>query len=271
MTERTDWDETFEDDYDALSEEAEPTGADSDAADSTATTVEQEQKSDEERLTKLLASMETRRKVLLGILDLCREPKLSEELVRAVDGLQAHNQSVFASTTLINLLEQAGGLNHINEDGSPFVAPGAKAEEELTKEEPAGETADDEGREIDEEDFEVEFAEVEAPVRSFWVATEAGIAAVEADNPEARATALLDDDAELLPVYREILEALADGPLTKPQVSDIVRAHPLTQDARHQAGYFIDRLERVDAIEWANPWTLTEAGRALLANEALYL
>lgn len=266
MTERTDWDETFEEDYDALNEEAEPAGTDGDKANPTAPVVEEEQESDEERLAQLLASMETRRKVLLGILDLCREPKLSEELVWAVDELQAHNQSVFASTTLINLLEQAGGLNHINEDGSPFVAPEAKVEEE-----PADETVDDEEQETDEEDFEVEFAEVEAPARSFWVATEAGIAAVEADNPKARAAALLDDDAELLPVYREILEALADGPLTKPQVSDIVRAHPLTQDARHQAGYFIDRLERVDAIEWANPWALTEAGRALLANEALYL
>lgn len=266
MTERTDWDETFEEDYDALNEEAEPAGTDGGKANPITPAVEEERESDEERLAELLASMETRRKVLLGILDLCREPKLSEELVQAVDELQAHNQSVFASTTLINLLEQAGGLNHINEDGSPFVAP-----ETQTEEEPADETTDVEGQQADEEDFEVEFAEVEGPVRSFWVATEAGIAAVEADNPEARAAALLDDDAELLPVYREILEALADGPLTKPQVSDIVRAHPLTQDARHQAGYFIDRLERVDAIEWANPWTLTEAGRALLANEALYL
>ncbi len=248
--------------------------------------------SDEERLAGLLESMASRRKVLLGILRLCREPVASPELEKAVDELQERNKSVFSSMTLVTLLERAGGLRHVNGDGTPYVegadddaepgdvrgaqdaqdAQGARGEDGAAT---AGgavsrdEGADGAGDEAGDADG-VEFLEVEEPAPNFWVATEAGVAAVEADDPRSRLAQLLEDDAFYMPVYREVLEALADGPMTKPQLDSIVRAHPLTQDGRRLTGYYIDRLERVDAIEWVGSWALTGLGREALENEALY-
>lgn len=248
------------------------------------------QQDDEERLNAFLESMDTRRKVLLGIIALCREPIASDELMAKADELQARNQSVFASSTLCELLAKAGGLRHVNADGSDFdggegaqdAVSEAAAEAESGASGDAGEppavepaapaeaAPDADGRAGDEEDFEVEYLEVEQPRQSFWVATEAGLAVLDADDPRSRLEQLLADDAYYLPVYREILEALADAPMTKAQLDGIVRNHPLTQDMRAQTGYFLDRLERTDAIAWESPWAITELGRDILKDEALY-
>ena len=235
---------------------------------------------DARRLAKLFESMPTRRKVLLGVLDLCREPRPAEGFDERVDELQERNQSVFSGATLLTLLQQAGGLRRINEDGSPYEAAEERGEGEGAccedgprggGEIPAsGGGQGQDGTAAPEED-EVQFLQVEMPAPTFWVTTEAGLAALQADDPRARMDRLFEEDAEFLPVYRELLEALADGPMTKPQIDVIVKASPLCAGGRRLGGYFVDRLEKVDAIEWVGSWSLTPLGREALACEALYL
>lgn len=316
--ENTTWDATdFEEEYDPLAggdeddapetplpaQHAEaPADGDVPAAEGADASDDRAGQSDEERLGALLESMDSRRKVLLGIIGLCREPIASDELMAKADELQARNQSVFASSTLCELLAKAGGLRHVNADGSDFdseasataagekdaavegetvgaseaSAQGVAAASEPEGPSAAGELAAVEGiaaatePAADEDDFEVEYLEVEQPRQGFWVATEAGLAVLDADDPRSRLEQLLADDAYYLPVYREILEALADAPLTKAQLDTIVRNHPLTQDMRAQTGYFLDRLERTDAIAWESPWAITDLGRDILKDEALY-
>lgn len=224
--------------------------------------------SDDERLAALFESMPTRRKVLLGVLDLCRAPQPAEGLAAQVDALQARNQSVFSGATLIELLEKAGGLRHINEDGSAYEPPAADDGEEEA--EAPGDAGQD-GPTGDSDDvYEVEYLEVEQPAPTFWATTDAGLAALAADDPRARLEQLLEDDAAFASAYREILEALADGPLAKPQIDVIVKANASAQAGRRLGGYFVDRLEKVDAIAWDGAWAITDLGRAALDLEALY-
>jgi hypothetical protein len=184
-----------------------------------------------------------------------------------VEGLQANNQSVFSAATLVGLLEGAGALRRVDAEGNDFVAPKDRGDEDVATElgEPAEAPTDGQ-----EAEGGVEYLEPAVAASFFWLATPEGLAAVEDDDPRARLQKLVEDDTFYLPVYREILEALADGPLTKPQLDVMVKAHPLTQDRQHLTGYFLDRLERADAIAWTNPWTITDLGRSLLDDEALY-
>ena len=292
--EREMWADEFEGAYDAFdvpeadnetSDEEEPlvtapTQLDAPAEEAPA---EKPERPAEERLAELFARMPTRRKVLLGILGLCRERQAADELPAKVDELQARNQSVFTGATLVGLLEQAGGLKHINEDGSDYVPPAEEPAE--TDADAQEEAADEQGEqescasveetpvEADaaaEDDFEVEYLEVEAPEKTYWIATEAGLALVDADDPRRRLLELLETDAVYRPVYREILETMADGPMTKPQIDVIVKASPLTQEPRRLGGYFVDRLEKVDAIAWEGAWAITDLGREALELEQLY-
>ncbi len=121
-----------------------------------------------------------------------------------------------------------------------------------------------------EDDFDDSCAEPEPQRPSFWVATQAGLDLVAEHDPRAHVAQMLEDEACYMPVYRELLEKLADGPMTKKEIDVIVRANPASESPRRLGGYFVDRLERIEAIEWTGAWSITEIGRELLDNEALY-
>ena len=242
-----------------------------------------------ERLAKLVDTMPGQSKMLTRILDFCRERRSTEEVLAAVVEWQKLNFSVYEPAVLCGLLEKAGGLDHVNEDGTPYVQPEEGAASAVTSEDaqdgtdgksddqagaaPAGESKLEEGPEGDEpfdEDFDDSCAEPEPQRPSFWVATQAGLDLVAEYDPRAHVAQMLEDEAYYMPVYRELLEKLADGPMTKKEIDVIVRANPASESPRRLGGYFVDRLERIEAIEWTGAWSITEIGRELLDNEALY-
>ena len=242
-----------------------------------------------ERLAKLVDTMPGQTKMLVRILDFCRERRSTEEVLAAVAEWQKLNFSVYEPAVLCGLLEKAGGLDHVNEDGTPYVQPEEGAATSATSEDaqdgtdgksddqvgaaPAGESGlaeEPEGDEPLEEDFDDSCAEPEPQRPSFWVATQAGLDLVAEHDPRAHVAQMLEDEAYYMPVYRELLEKLADGPMTKKEIDVIVRANPASESPRRLGGYFVDRLERIEAIEWTGAWSITEIGRELLDNEALY-
>ncbi len=242
-----------------------------------------------ERLAKLVDTMPGQTKMLVRILDFCRERRATDEVLNAVAAWQKLNFSVYEPAVLCSLLEKAGGLEHVNEDGTPYVqqadADTLQAVSDAAQDEadgkkgdqagaaPAGEAGlvgEPEGGEVPEEDFDDSCAEPEPQRPSFWVATQAGLDLVAEHDPRAHVAQMLEDEACYMPVYRELLEKLADGPMTKKEIDVIVRANPASESPRRLGGYFVDRLERIEAIEWTGAWSITEIGRELLDNEALY-
>ena len=266
-----------------------PAGPSSNPAEYFAQEHEEPLASADERLAKLVDTMPGQTKMLTRILDFCRECRATQEVLDAVAAWQKLNFSVYEPAVLCGLLEKAGGLDHVNEDGTPYVQPDEGAASSATSEDAQDATdekqADQaegvltqeaclEGEagtdEVSEEDFDDSCAEPEPQRPSFWVTTQAGLDLVAEHDPRAHVAQMLEDEAYYMPVYRELLEKLADGPMTKKEIDVIVRANPASESPRRLGGYFVDRLERIEAIEWTGAWSITEIGRELLDNEALY-
>ena len=266
-----------------------PAGPSSNPAEYFAQEHEEAPASAAERLAKLVDTMPGQTKMLTRILDFCRERRATQEVLDAVAAWQKLNFSVYEPAVLCGLLEKAGGLDHVNEDGTPYVQPDEGSASSTTSEdaqdatdeksadqaegvltqEPSleGEAGTDE---VSEEDFDTSCAEPEPQRPSFWVSTQAGLDLVAEHDPRAHVAQMLEDEAYYMPVYRELLEKLADGPMTKKEIDVIVRANPASESPRRLGGYFVDRLERIEAIEWTGAWSITEIGHELLDNEALY-
>lgn len=259
-----------------------PAGPSSNPAEYFAQEREEEPASAAERLAKLVETMPGQTKTLTRILDLCRIRQPTGDVLTAVAEWQRRNFSVYEPAMLCSLLEKAGGLEHVDEDGSPYVRERANDAQATPADgmEAAG-AAEDVGAPTSEDapgalpddaeaDFDVTCAQPATSRPSFWVATPAGLDLVAEHDPRAHVAQMLDDEAFYLPVYRELLERLADGPMTKKEMDVIVRANPITESPRRLGGYFVDRLERIEAIEWTGAWSITDIGRELLENEALY-
>lgn len=243
-------DSEFDDEFDPLEDVEEdveedgpdglPTQAASESDDETGQT---DERSAEERLADLLAAMAPRRKVLLGILAFCETPQPVSVVNDKIDELQSHNYSVYTAADLCSLLERAGGLVHVTEDGG--------AVEEVETQEP----------EVVEVDG-VEYLEVKQAAPTFWASTEAGMAAVEADRPVDRMKELFEEDELYLPIYKRILRMCSqEGGTSITALGSAVDGDPLVQKPRLYVAHFVDRLEKCDAVEWIESWNTTEVGK----------
>lgn len=197
----------------------------------------------EERTADLLKAMAPRRKVLLGILAFCEEPQLVDDVNAKVDELQAHNFSVYTAADLCSLLERAGALEHVTDEGGSL------------------EDAEEQEPEVVEVDG-VEYLEVKKSAPTRWATTAAGMAAVEADRPLDRLNALFAEDETYLPIYKRVLSLCdADGGCTIKALGDAVDKDPLVQKPRLYVAHFVDKLEKCDAVEWVDSWVTTEVGK----------
>lgn len=197
----------------------------------------------EERIDDLLTAMAPRRKVLLSILSACAEAQPVSQVNKLVDELQENNFSVYSAANLCTLLEKAGALERITADGEPA---------EDVELEPQVVVVDG-----------VEYLEAVEPVETFWLATDAGRAAVEADKPLERLRALFEKDAAYQVIYKRILTlCAAEGGAKTPDINDAVDKDPLVQKPRFYAPHFVDKLEKCDALAWKKSWVTTDIGQA---------
>lgn len=202
----------------------------------------------EVKIAALFESMSGRRDALLAILETAKDGAKEQDVIDAVDAVQAHNKSVYAAVTLCKQLESAGALLHLNEQGEPFS----------------------------EEDFEpevvvedgVEYLQASEPPVSFWKSTEAGLQYLDSYNPLAATLALFVSNEKYAPVYKFLLEACqGEGSAVKP-LANVVDAHELTQEPRYFVAHFIAELEKSGALVWAGIWVTTEVGKEALVNLA---
>lgn len=243
--------EDFDDDFDPLEdveEDAEESDGASELPPASTTPTEQpaihaDERSAEERTADLLKAMAPRRKVLLGILAFCEEPQLVNDVNAKVDELQAHNFSVYTAADLTALLERAGALEHVTDEGGSL--------EDVEEQEP----------EVVEVDG-VEYLEVKESAPTRWVTTAAGMAAVEADRPLDRLNELFAEDEHYLPIYKRVLTLCAvEGGATIKALGEAVDKDPLVQKPRLYVAHFVDKLEKCDAVEWVDSWQTTEVGK----------
>jgi hypothetical protein len=198
------------------------------------------------RIAELFKAMAPRRKVLLGILSFCQTPQPVATVGAEVDRLQENNFSVYTSANLCALLEKAGAMRRVTQDGADFGQ--VKVEPRVV--------------EVDG----VEYLEPGTPPEAYWFDTDEGRAALDADKPLERLAELFATDARYLPIYKRVLTlcARAGGQIAK-ELGVAVDSDPLVQKPRLYAPRFVDRLEKCDAVTWEKTWITTDIGAKGLA------
>lgn len=206
-----------------------------------------------QRIAKLLDEMPGQRRVLMGIVEFCREARTAKEVDARVTELKSHAFSVYEPVTLRELLESAGALAYEGEDRE------------------GGEDADEVHTEtvsVSDEEYAMGFLEVAPTQPGVWRATEEGLEAVAENADAVRTVQLLADEPQYRDVYLAMIAAVADGHAhTAKEMDERFNDLPQLQQPRRYAGFFTSHLEKCGAIEWAGGWVATEAGRALVAEE----
>ena len=194
-----------------------------------------------ERIESLLQKMRPCRGTLLGIVRACVGPVPVSQVNDLVAEMQKNNRSVFSAADLCSLLQRAGALELVNADGTPYVQ-------------------DQRPREVVGEDGAPAVEACEPPV-AHWVSTPDALQLAGEDNPLERLYALFDQDSVYLPIYKTILGLCArEGGAKTLALGAAVDNDPLVRSPRFFATYFVDRLEKCDALEWRGAWHTTEVG-----------
>jgi hypothetical protein len=238
--------------------------------------------SPQERIEKLLVGIPGQQFRILHAVQFCVEPHSCDEIVAEVDRVYPREVSVYDTIQIVQLLERAGALIKQtpaapvapNAPAAP-VAPNAPAETETTTatgngEDPNTKSTDGLSAATLTPSGVGEFLVVTPAPPSTYLATPAGLEAVEAHCGRSVAFALLAEDERYLPLYQEIFEltAIEDGCPTQ-ILDDAIDSNPLTENPRRFCGYFLGRLENVGAVRWMDNWIITELGRELLGHELL--
>ena len=224
----------------------------------------------EERLAKTVKGMPGQKRLLYGVIDRCRDERDEHQIVEHIVAQTAGSVGIYAPETVLHLLERAGALVCVNaeEVGRAAAQLEGVQREEAQAEEPQAEVPADDGDdevgavtiELDEEEMVVQ----EPPVRRYEASPEA-LAVVEADNPQAEFEAFIADNGIYAPIFERILVACdEEGGCVKKQIDALVDNDPVCRQPRRFSGYFVDKLEAAEAIEFRNGWHTTEVGRAML-------
>lgn len=198
----------------------------------------------DQRIDSLLDSMGALRDVLVGILEACRTPRSSAEVSASVEEAQRDNISVYTGGSLCAVLEKAGALRRVNQDGSPQGEGAARPRV-----------------------VEVGGVPCLEPVstRPFWLSTEEGLAAAVRNSPLERTLRLVRGDDAYRGVYLRVLGVCSRGEgASAADIAAAVDDDPLLQEPKLYAGSFIEKLERSGAIAWRKAWRVTEAGSRAL-------
>lgn len=203
----------------------------------------------EERIRELFNNMNPHRRVLYGVLRALREPVGNNQVGSVIDALRAHKFSVYSTSNICTMLETAGAVRRVLEDGTPY---------EDFKPKPK----------IVVEDGVEYWQAVSAPM-PYWQITEAGQAQLDSYHPIEKLEATFAEEAEYLTLYKRVLTlCTADEGVSMKQMSAAVDSDPLvaTEPRNYFVQHFVEALERGEAVAWnGKAWKITEVGRQALA------
>lgn len=207
--------------------------------------VEEDTRTPRERIDDLLHRMNPQKRTIIGAISFCSEPRAIASVNERVAAMQENNYSVFDGPTLCMLLQQAGALQTVTQDGEPF--------DEDSWEPP-----------IIEVDG-VECYDTDAKPELYLLATEDGLSAAGEHDPAGNLKAFIEKNEHYREIYLGLLEECSGGARSIKELSDIYDGHELLKDPHYYTSFFIDQLEENDGLVWEGAWKTTAAGLELLA------
>lgn len=208
----------------------------------------------EERIAATFAGMPGNEKLLLHVIDFCREGRESAEAHDEIVRFVGAGVCTYAPEVVCANLVNAGALAIVADEAEEADAEAARDAEAVVA---AAEVPDEPASETEA---------VGAPPAFSYLATDEGLAVVDAQDPEGDRLRFLEEGERYHPVYRLVLQACgAEGGATKKAIDALVDHHPLCKEPRRYSGFFVKGLEGIDAIAFDGAWKTTEVGRDILA------
>lgn len=198
-----------------------------------------------ERIERLFADMPPFKRWFITILDACRTAQAAPQIEELVNGLVRKRQCVYSAASFCTMLEEAGALEKLTVDGTPYE----EVEPQLVEVEEDGK----------------KFLRPTPPPEVMWKTTPAGLDALADDNPLGELEYIVDEQEQAYAgVFQEIL-GMCDGDGSSiDQIKRQVNSNPALDYPKKTAQFFMDYLDRNGAIEWDGTWKITEVGRNLL-------
>ena len=223
-----------------------------------------------ERIDKLIRGLPGQKFRVLSGIRICSEPKTLDQAGSELEALYPQGASVYPSVRIIELLAEAGALEVLGDEGDHDEMEDA-TEDELEPRNGAFASLDieqDSEERIESmslEDFDIEYDEVEQSAPKMYLATAAGMLALEELWSSSAAKKLIADDPRYLPVYYKILKMCAEpGGKTKSEIAAQVDSDPLLQEPRRWCQHFLEKLREANALDWDDAWVITAIGNDLL-------
>lgn len=193
-----------------------------------------------ERIANLMSSMNAAARTLRSVIEFCSTPTPVAQVNDHIAAVQETDFSIYSPATLCNLLERAGAIERVDENGSLIT-----------------EDAQPEIVEVDG----VEYLEPAKEIESFWRATPEGTASLEGPSVGDKLSELLEASGQYEPIYQKVISLCsAEGGASVKALSDAVDDDPVVQDPRRYASFFVDKLEACGALEWRDgAWHFAEA------------
>jgi hypothetical protein len=180
--------------------------------------------------------------VLLDILRFLDTPKHADVLRQKVEELQRYDLSVYSGYDFSLLLDEAGAIRKVNEDGSRFDEEAEQLPDVV---------------EIDG----VKFFKPTDGKQVFWLTTDEGRAYLEADDPFGRLAELIAGESRYQTIYKGLLEFCGnEAGRSAEELAGLIDNDPLVQKPRRYFSYFVKKLEDCGALSWAKGWHTTEVG-----------
>ncbi|MEY8461101.1 hypothetical protein AALA69_08250 [Eggerthellaceae bacterium 24-137] len=196
----------------------------------------------------LIKSQPSSRIVFWKILGFCQSPRSSAEMKIFVADLQAHRRSVYEAADYCRMLEECQCLKRVNAEGHPYDS--ALAEPTLI--EVGGQ----------------ECLVAAQPLELFWKTTQRGRAAYEEEKPLETLMNCIAQHGSYRSVYARILDLTSiEGGMSIADIKADVNALPDVGFPAKTAQFFIEHLQRHQAIEWDGAWKITKLGET--ARESL--
>ena len=83
---------------------------------------------------------------------------------------------------------------------------------------------------------------------------------------------LLSDDLPYLDIYKNILRFCSEeGGRNVLQIDELIKDAPLLQHPRKYGGYFIERLEKCEALIWKGTWITSPLGKTIIEDDSALL
>lgn len=202
-----------------------------------------------DRIDELFNNMNPHRRVLYAVLRSLSKPVGNDEMAAVVDAARAHKFSVYSTSNICTMLETAGAIARVLEDGTSY-----------SRFTPEPKIVVEDG---------VEYWQAQPAPMPYWQITEEGQAKLDAYHPIEKLERTFAGEQEYLVLYKRILGmcSQADGVSMK-QMSAAVDNDPLvaTEPRNYFVQHFVEELERAEAVAWdGNAWKITEVGAQALA------